>query len=90
VSKLNRQELTDYIFKFWLDWGAFNYDERDDDEILLEIYNNLEDLKGIEKELYYVNEELMSNCWEESSLEYNNLTDIFNKISEYKEMINND
>lgn len=87
---MNRQELTDYIFKFWLDWGAFNYDERDDDEILLEIYNNLEDLKGIEKELYYVNEELMSNCWEESSLEYSNLTDIFNKISEYKEMMNND
>ena len=37
VIKLNREELTDFIFNFWIDWGAFNYDERDDDEIKYEI-----------------------------------------------------
>ena len=81
---MNREQLTDYIFKFWENWGAFNHDERDDDEIILEIYNNLGNFKGIEREIDAIREEFDSNTWEEDSLEYENLDRLWNYINWYK------
>lgn len=80
---MNKEKLRDYIFKFWNDWGAFNYDERDDDEIKYEIYNNLSSFKGIEKELDYIRQEFESG-WDENSLEYERLDNLWNYINWYK------
>ena len=84
VIKMNREELTDFIFNFWIDWGAFNYDEREDDEIKYEIYNNLKTEQGIQKELSYIENEI-HNGWDEKSLEYTRLHELKNKINKYLE-----
>lgn len=81
---MNREELTDFIFNFWIDWGAFNYDEREDDEIKYEIYNNLKTEQGIQKELSYIENEI-HNGWDENSLEYTRLHELKNKINNYLE-----
>ena len=81
---MNKEELRDYIFQFWWNWGAFNYDERDDDEIKFEIYNNLSSFEGIEKELDCIRSEFDSNEWSEDSLEYIELDKIWNYINWYK------
>lgn len=80
---MNKQELTNYIFNFWENWGAFNYDERDDNTIVNKISHNLTTLKGIEKELDYIRNEF-ENGWEENSLEYNNLCNLWNELNYYK------
>lgn len=80
---MNRKELTDYIFNFWYEWGAFNYDERTDDEIKTEIYNNLGNKKDIYNELEYISNEIESG-WDEDSLEYKNLIELMKHINDYK------
>lgn len=80
---MSRTELTNYIFNFWNDWGAFYYEERLDEEIKAEIYNNLETLDGVEKELDYLRTEFESH-WDENSLEYQNLDILWNYINWYK------
>lgn len=81
---MNRKELRDYIFDFWWNWGAFNYDERDDDEIKLEIYENLGTINGINKELNFLKYEFDAG-WDKNSLEYKRLTELKNYIEYYKE-----
>lgn len=81
---MTKEELTDYIFNFWNNFGAFNHDERDDDEIIFEIITNLSSMEGIEKELDCIRYELESNCWETDSLEYENLDKLWNYINWYK------
>lgn len=80
---MNREELRDYIFDFWNNWGAFNYEERDDDEIKYDIYNNLGSLKGIETELDYLRQEFEAG-WDEDSKEYEDLDKLWNYINWYK------
>ena len=36
---MNRKELTDYIFNFWIEWGIPEYNGTDED-LKNEIYNN--------------------------------------------------
>lgn len=81
---MNIEELTDYIFNFWNNWGAFNYEERLDEEIKAEIYSNLKSLVGVEKELDYIRQEFESNEWSEDSLEYQELDKMWNYINWYK------
>ena len=45
---MNREELTDYVYDFWLNWGTPEY-EGTYDQLYSEIYNNLETLEGIEE-----------------------------------------
>lgn len=83
------EELTDYIFNFWNNWGAFNYEERLDEEIKAEIYGNLKSLDGVEKELDYIRQEFESNEWSEDSLEYQELDKMWNYINWYKTDLQN-
>lgn len=83
IDYKNRNILTDYVFKFWYEWGAFNYDERFDEEIKAEIWNNLNNMNGIEKELDYVRIEFESG-WDETSLEYENLQKLWDYLNWYK------
>ncbi len=80
---MNREELTNYVFNFWNDWGAFNYEEREDEEIKAEIWENLNSKNGIEKELDYIRNEFESG-WDENSLEYQELDKLWNYINWYK------
>lgn len=80
---MNREELTNYVFKFWQDWGAFNWDERTDEELKNEIYNHLGHSLGIDRELDYVRFEFEAG-WDENSLEYERLTDLWNNLNYYK------
>ena len=80
---MNREELRDYIFNFWYEWGFFDYDERDDDELKFKIYNNLGSFNGIEKELDCVRMEFESH-WAENSIEYQELDKLWNYINYYK------
>ena len=79
---MNRDELTDYILDFWVGWGIPEYDG-DADQLHTEIYNNLGTLNGIESELDLVRIEFEVG-FEEHSLEYANLTDLWDKINNYK------
>lgn len=85
---MNREELTNYIFNFWYDWGAFNYEDRTDEEIKAEIYNNLETLDGVERELNFFRHEFDAG-WDENSLEYQNLNILCNYINWYKTDLQN-
>lgn len=80
---MNREELTDYIYDFWENWGAFNYEERTNDALWHEIYDNLDSFEGIERELDTVRNEFESG-WEEDSLEYEELDKLWNYINWYK------
>lgn len=80
---MNREELTDYIFTFWNEWGAFNYIEKTDSELKKEIYDNLNTLNGIEKEIDYVRQEFENNAWSEDSIEYENLDKLWNYLNWY-------
>lgn len=51
---MNKKELTDYVFTFWNNWGAFNFESATDEEIKNDIKKNLSSLDGIEKELNYI------------------------------------
>lgn len=83
IDYKNRNILTDFVFNFWNNWGAFNYDERFDEEIKAEIWNNLNNQNGIEKEIDYVRQEFESG-WDENSLEYKNLTELWDYLNYYK------
>lgn len=80
---MSRNELTDYIFDFWLGFGAFNYDDRTDEELKSIIYNNLGSFKGIENELDAIRYELETG-WDENSREYEELDKLWNYINWYK------
>ena len=79
---MNREELTDYVLDFWLNWGIPEY-EGTNDQLYIEIYNNLETLEGIKKELDIVRSEFESG-WSKDSLEYKNLCDLLEKLNYYK------
>ena len=79
---MSREELTDYILDFWLSWGIPEYEE-DNDYLYCEIYNNLETLDGVEKELDSVRCIFESGV-EEDSLEYENLDKLWNYLNWYK------
>lgn len=80
---MSREKLTNYIFKFWDDWGAFNYENRSDTEIKEDIFNNLGTEEGIENELDFIRDEFESG-WDEESLEYERLNEIWNYVNWYK------
>jgi hypothetical protein len=79
----NRDEMTEYTFNFWLNWGAFNHEERDDTEIKGEIFDNLGTKDGIERELDYLRQEFESG-WDEDSQEYEDLDQLWNYLNWYK------
>ena len=79
---MNREELTDYVLDFWLNWGIPEY-EGTNDQLYSEIYNNLETLEGVEKELDIVRSEF-DVVFEEDSLEYKNLCDLWDELNYYK------
>lgn len=79
---MNRNELTNFIFNFWNNWGAFNYEERLDEEIKAEIWENLNSNDGIQKELDYIRQEFEAG-WEQDSLEYERLDELWNYINWY-------
>lgn len=80
---MNRDELTDYIFNWWCEWGAFELDEREDEEIKAEIWENLSSKNGIEKELDYIRDEF-EKYKDENSVEYEELDKIWNYLNWYK------
>ena len=80
--KMNREELTDYVLDFWLNWGVPEYDGTYE-SLYDEIYYNLNSRKGIESELDIVRMEF-ENGWDENSLEYKNLTDLWDNLNYYK------
>ncbi len=85
---MSRTELTNYIFNFWNDWGAFNYEDRTDEELKTKIFNNLKTLDGVEKELDFIRHEFEAG-WDENSLEYQNLNILWNYINWYKTNLQN-
>jgi uncharacterized damage-inducible protein DinB len=80
---MNRKELADYVFNFWL--GFINLDEynKTEEELFNEIYENLETLNGVEKELDMVRSAFESG-WDEKSKEYQDLDDVWNELNYYK------
>lgn len=81
---MNKEKLTDYVFKFWDNWGAFNFESATDEEIKNEIKKNLSSLDGIETELDYVRLELENGCWDENSREYKGLDKLWDYLNWYK------
>ena len=79
---MSREELTDYIYDFWLKWGIPEY-EGTYDQLYSEIYNNLETLEGVEKELDMVRCEFDVG-FEEDSIEYQELDNLWNELNYYK------
>lgn len=79
---MNREELTEYIYDFWLKWGMPEY-EGTYDQLYCEIYDNLETLEGVEEELDVVRLEFEVG-YEEDSLDYKNLCDLWNNLNYYK------
>ena len=77
------EELNNYIFNFWKNFGAFNYTNKTEQELKNEICNNLKTLNGVEKELDYIRQEFESG-WDENSLEYQNLDILWNYVNWYK------
>lgn len=80
---MNRNELADYVFNFWL--GFINLDEynKTEEELFNEIYENLETLNGVEKEIDMVRSAFESG-WDEKSKEYQDLDDVWNELNYYK------
>lgn len=81
---MNKEKLTDYVFKFWDNWGAFNFESATDEEIKNEIKKNLSSLDGIEKELDYVRLEFENGSWDENSKEYKDLDKLWDYLNWYK------
>jgi hypothetical protein len=79
---MNRYELRNYIFNLWNSLGMFDGDERDEEEILEEIYDNLESKEGIDTEIDYVRQELEK--WDQDSLQYEGLDKLWNYLNWYK------
>lgn len=80
---MTKEKLTDYVFTFWDNWGAFNFESATDEEIKNEIKNNLSSLGGIEKELDYIKSEFESG-WSEDSKEYEDLEKLWIYLNWYK------
>lgn len=80
---MTREKLTDYVFSFWDNWGAFNFESATDKEIKNEIKSNLSSLGGIEKELDYIKSEFESG-WSEGSKEYEDLEKLWIYLNWYK------
>lgn len=78
----NINELTEYIFNFWINWGIPEYPGTDDD-LKNEIYTNLQSKEGIEKELDSIRCEFDA-AYDENSKEYQDLDKIWNYINWYK------
>lgn len=79
---MNRKQLTDYIFKFWLDFGIPEY-QKSDEELRNEIFNNLGSFGGIEKELDAIRCAFEIGFVEDSK-EYNELEKLWNYVNWYK------
>ena len=79
---MSREELTNYVLDFWLKWDIPEYEE-DNDYLYCEIYNNLETLDGVEKELDSARC-LFESGIEENTLEYENLDKLWNYLNWYK------
>lgn len=80
---MTKEELTDYIFSFWDNWGAFNFESATDEELKNEIKKNLSNSNGIEKELDYIRLEF-ENGWNENSKEYKDLENLWEYLNLYK------
>lgn len=81
---MTKEKLVDYVFKFWDNWGAFNFESATDEEIKNEIKKNLSSFDGIEKELDYVRLEFENGSWDENSKEYKDLDKLWNYLNWYK------
>ena len=81
---MTKEKLTDYIFTFWDNWGAFNFESATDEEIKNEIKKNLSNIDGIEKELDYIRLEFEGGCWDENSKEYKELDKLWDYLNLYK------
>lgn len=79
---MNREELTEYILEFWVNWGIPEYNGTLED-LKNEIYENLGTLKGVDEELTMVSVEFDSG-WSEDSIEYQNLDNLWNELNYYK------
>ena len=79
---MSRYELRNYIFNLWNSLSMFDGDERDNEEILEEIYDNLGNKEGIDTEIDYVRQELEK--WEKDSLQYEGLDKLWNYLNWYK------
>lgn len=80
---MNKQELTEYVYDFWLKHRGMTKGKGTHDHLYNEISNNLETLKGVEQELDMVRLEFDLG-YEEDSLEYKNLCDLWNNLNYYK------
>lgn len=82
---MNKKDLTDYVFKFWDNWGAFDFESATDEEIKNEIKKNLSSFDGIEKELDFVRCEFeRAYLKSEDSKEYEGLEKLWNYLNWYK------
>ena len=79
---MTREELTEYIYNFWVSWGIPEYEGTLED-LREEIYDSLGTLYGVERELDIVRMEF-ENGWDENSLEYKNLDKLWNYLNWYK------
>lgn len=79
---MSREELTEYIYNFWVSWGIPAYEGTLED-LKEEIYDSLGTLYGVERELDIVRSEFESG-WDEDSLEYKNLDKLWNYLNWYK------
>lgn len=79
---MNREELTNYILNFWLNWGIPEY-QGTNEQLYDEIYENLGNFEGIEKELDSVRCEFEVG-FNTDSLEYINLDKLWNYLNWYK------
>ena len=80
---MNRNELTDYVFKFWKNWGYFEYGPLTEEELEEEIYTNLGNEDGIFEETNCVINEL-ENGWDEDSVEHKDLMELLDNLKNYK------
>ena len=76
---MKREELTDYVYDFWLKWGIPEYDG-DYDQLYSEIYDSLGNTYGVDREINIVISEFESG-WSEDSLEYKNLCELKQQCS---------
>jgi hypothetical protein len=80
---MNKQELTNYVYDFWKNHRGIKKINGTYDYLYNEISNNLETLKGVERELDMIRLEFELG-YEENSLEYNNLCDLWDNLNYYK------
>lgn len=80
---MNREELTEYIYDFWLNYRKIKKNDGTYDLLYCEIYDNLETIEGVEQELDMVRLEFELG-YEENSLEYKNLCDLWDNLNYYK------